>query len=161
MAKTEKKEGAVLIKAMKSRTAAWDKKYFQEDNKQSAKAKKLGKLLETFSFGKTDKANLAKLISEVTGESVVLETEDDMKFQPITCVVLTKLNTTDFKHTYETEKVHISIGDGSLISPEGKVGGIVPARRSGMRPATPEEIDKITDVAIEKLMEEVNIITEE
>lgn len=158
MAKSEKKESAILIKAMKSRTVKWGEKYFQVDDKQSAKAKKLSKLLESFSFGKTDKTNLAKLISEITGESVVVETEDDMEFHPITALVLVKLNTTDFKHSYETEKVHISIGDGSLISPEGKVGGVVPKKRNGMRPATPEEIDAITDEALDKLKEEVNII---
>lgn len=158
MAKAEKKEEAILNKALKSRTVAWAKKYFEVEDKQSAKAKKLSKLLEGFSFGKTDKTNLAKLISEVTGENVVIETEDDIKFQPITALVLTKINTTDFKHTYETEKVLISIGDGTMISPEGKVGSMVPARRAGMRPATAEEIDGLTEAAIEKLKEEVNLV---
>lgn len=148
----------VLMKAIKSHTVKWGEKYFEVKEKQTAKAKKLSKLLGDLTHGKADKALLAKILSEVSGEDVVLEAEEDVEFHPITALVLTKLNTTDAKHSYETEKVLLAIGDGSAISPEGTVGGMIPKKRSIMRPATVEEIEKITTKQLEKLKEEVNIL---
>lgn len=153
-----KKEEEAIRKTIKKQTEAWAKKYFDTDDKQSAKAKKLSKMLEAFSFGKTDKKHFAELMSEVTGENVIVETDDDIKFRPITALVLTKLNTTDAKHNYHTEKVLISLGDGTAISDEGVVGGMIPARKAIMRPATAEEIDSITMKAIEKLEEEAQLV---
>lgn len=156
-----KKETEAIIKTVHKATQSWEKKYFEENEKQSAKAKKLSKMLEAFSFGKTDKQNLAKLITEVTGESVQVEADEDLEHKPVVALVLTKLNTTDAKHTYETEKVLLSLGDGTAVCPEGKVGGMIPKKRSIMRPATKEEIDSITTKQIEKFAEEANLIFSE
>lgn len=153
-----KKETEAIIRTVHKATSAWAKKYFEEDDKQSAKAKKLSKMLDSFSFGKTDKSNLAKLISEVTGEVVKIEEEEDLEHKPIVALVLTKLNTTDAKHNYETEKVLLSLGDGTAVSTEGVVGGMIPRKRSIMRPATKEEIDGITSKQIEKFAEEAHLI---
>ena len=153
-----KKETEAIIKTIHKQTEAWSKKYFEDDDTQTEKAKKLSKLLEAFSFGKTDKKQFAEVLSEVTGEKVIVETDDDVKFRPITALVLTKLNTTDAKHSYETEKVLISLGDGTAISPEGVVGGMIPARRAIMRPATKDEIDAIPKKQIDKLEEEAQLV---
>ncbi len=154
----KKDETETLLKAIKVHTGKWAKKYFEEKSKQSAKALKLSKLLGSLSNGKTDKGVLAQIISEVTGEEVALEADEDMEFRPITALVLTKLNTTDAKHSYETETVLISIGDGMAVSPTGTIGGMIPKKRSIMRPATEAEIDAIPKVQLDKLKEEVNII---
>lgn len=154
----ENKEMAALVKAIKTNTKKWADKYFQEDNVQSAKAKKLSKMLGEFTFGKTDKALLGKLLSEATGENIACETEENMEFRPIVAFVLTKLNTTDAKHSYETEKVLLSIGDGTAVSPEGVVSGFIPKKTSIMRPATESEIDSVPEKQLDKLAEEANIV---
>ena len=156
-----KKETEAIIKTVHKATQSWGKKYFDVDDKQSAKAKKLSKMLEAFSFGKTDKSHLAKLISEVSGENVTVESEEDIEHKPVVALVLTKLNTTDAKHNYETEKVLLSLGDGTAVSPEGVVGGMIPRKRSIMRPATKEEIEAISAKQIEKFAEEANLIFSE
>jgi len=158
----KKDETVLLIKAIKSNTEKWSKKYFEDKSKQSEKAKKLSKLLGEFvDLKKTDKATMAKVLSEISGEDVIVEADEDVEFRPITALVLTKLNTTDAKHNYETEKVLISIGDSTAVTPEGTVGGFIPKKRSIMRPATAAEIDSIPKSQLEKMMEEVNIIMPE
>ncbi len=157
----KKDQTALLIKAIKSRTKKWESKFFKAKSEQTKKAKELSELLGGLSHGKTDKQALAKILSLATGEDVVLEAEEDVEFRPVTALVLTKLNTTDFKHNYETEQVLISIGDGSAISPNGVVGNFIPKKRNGMRPATEAEIDGLTKEAIAKLHEEANLVFDE
>lgn len=157
----KKSELDVLVKAIKDHTGKWSKKYFEVKSQRTEKAVKLSKLLGELTGVKTDKVTLAKILSEVSGEDVVLEADEDMEFRPITAFVLTKLNTTDAKHSYETEKVLISIGDGSAVSHDGTVGGVIPKRRSIMRPATEAEIDSIPKIQLDKLKQEVNIIIAE
>lgn len=154
----KKNEADVLIKAIKDHTTKWSKKFFEVKSKQTEKSAKLSKLCGELSHGKTDKATLAKILSELSGEDVVLEADEDMEFRPITALVLTKLNTTDAKHSYVTETVLLSLGDGTAISPDGVVGGFIPKKRSIMRPATEAEIDALPKAQIDKLKEEVNII---
>lgn len=157
----KKNENDVLIKAIKDHTNKWSKKYFEDKSKATEKAKKLSKLLGELTHGKTDKGVLAKILSEVSGEEITVEADEDVEFRPITALVLTKLNTTDAKHDYETERVLISIGDGTAVRPEGTVGAFIPKKRSIMRPATEEEIDAIPKAQIDKLKDEVNIIIAE
>ncbi len=158
----KKNEVDVLLKAIKDHTVKWSKKYFEVKSKQTEKAVKLSKLLGSLvDLKKTDKATMAELVSVLSGEDVVIEAEEDVEFRPITALVLTKLNTTDAKHNYETEKVLISIGDGTAVTPEGTIGNFIPKKRSIMRPATEAEIDAMPKVQLEKLKEEVNIIIAE
>lgn len=157
----KKNELDVLVKAIKDHTYKWGKKYFEVKDSQSAKAKKLSKLLGDLSHGKSDKVVIAKMLSEISGEDVQLEADEDVEFRPITALVLTKLDTGANKHSYETERVLISIGDGTAVSPDGVVGGFIPKKRSIMRPATEAEIDAIPKTQLDKLKEEVNIIIAE
>ena len=156
-----KDETERLVKAIKKHTTKWENKYFKEDETQSAKAKKLSKILDSLSFTKADKTGVAKLVSELSGEKVVLAEEEDIEFRPIVALVLTKLNTTDAKHGYETERVLLSIGDGTAISPEGTVGSYIPKKKDIMRPATAKEIDSISKEQLSKIREEVIISFED
>ena len=111
MATLTKNESERLLKSIKKHTGGWSKEYFANNEKQSVKAKRLSKLLNDLTLGKTDKSALAKIFSEVSGEIVEVEAEEDVELKPLVALVLTKLNTTDAKHNYATQKVIISVGD--------------------------------------------------
>lgn len=149
----------VLIKEIHARTEAWAEQYFKKDEKQTEKSKGMSKLLGEMSLGKTDKDKMAKLLSLVSGESVIIEGEDEIEFDPLVAIVLTKLNTTDFKHTYSTDKVILSLGDGVAME-DGATspGSMIPKKLSGMRPATTKEIDELSEKFTKAFAKEANIL---
>jgi len=153
-----KSEREALVGAIHTRTQDWAELYFQKEEKQTPKSKELSKLLNEMGLGKTDKDKLSKLLSIVSGENVAVEGEDEMEFDPLVAMVLTKLNTTDFKHSYSTDTVILSLGDGTAMGEESGVGSSIPKKRSGMRPATKEEIDGLSDKFVKAFAKEANIV---
>ena len=148
---------AMIYNAIKENTKEWEDEVFTKEEKLSAKGKKLSKILDALTLSNADKDRMAELVSEVSGETVQLEKEGDLEFKPLTAIVLTKV-TDKHKHTYVTDTVLISLGDGTAIDENGKVGSHIPPSRQIVRCATDEEITKIPDVQIKGLMKEASIV---
>ncbi len=155
MAKMDKQKA--ILGAIKDNTKAWSDDVYAVVDKMTATGKKLSKILGDFSFSAADKDRMAELVSALSGETVAVEKEGDMEFAPLTALYITGL-TEKHKHTYTTGEVVICVGDGVAINAEGKVGSMIPPSRKILRPATDEEIAKISDVQIKGVMKETNIV---
>ncbi len=155
MAKATKADKAeLLLRTIGETTENWSNEVFKTEDKVTEKAKHLAIGIDSLSFTQGDKDKLAALISLATGESVRLEKDEDLEFSPMAAVVITKTD----KHDYETGVVMVSIGDGTFVKPDGKVGGYVKPSRKLLRPATAEEITKISKEQLDGLMKEVKIV---
>lgn len=154
MTKKEKQEA--VIDTIKDKTKEWEQEVYTNTEKMTEKAKSLSKTLTDMSLSVEDKDRLASLFSTITGENVKIEKENDLEFETLTALVLTKI-TDKFKHTYEIGKVVISLGDGTAIDENGKVGSHIPPNRSILRPATKDEMDSFPEAQIKGLMKEVSI----
>lgn len=144
----------VLLASVVENTDEWQKEVYDVVEKMTKKGKALSKVLSEMTFGKEDKDRLATLLSEISGERVVIEKDEDIEFRALTALVLTKVA----DHNYETEKVIISLGDGTAIDHTGKVGGFIKPSRKIVRPATEDEIKSITEEQIKGLAKEVNLV---
>lgn len=155
MAKADKKDKTELIlKTIQDTTKDWAEDVFTPEGKKTDKAKALEVGLSILTLSATDKDTLAQLFSIATGETVKIEKDEDLEFRPMAAIVLTKAD----KHTYETGTVLVCIGDGTAVDPTGKVGSYIKPTRKIVRPATQEEIEKITPEQVKGLMKEVNIV---
>ena len=155
MAKATKAEKTELIlRTIGETTTTWAEDVFKPEEKATEKAKHLAIGIDSLSFTQGDKDKLAQLISLATGEKIMLEKDEDLEFSPMAAVVITKTD----KHDYETGVVVVSIGDGTFVKPDGKVGGYIKPSRKLLRPATPEEVSKIPKEQLDGLLKEVKIV---
>src|ERR1035437_5747563 len=145
MAKAEVEEKKLskhelIVRMIKETTSSWSDEMFAPEEKITEKAKLLTVGIEELSFAKGDKTKLANLIALITGENITLEKDDEFEFQPMVAIVLTKVDAKDAKHDYETNTVLVSIGDGTAVDTNGKVGSYIKPSRKIVRPATVDEI---------------------
>lgn len=158
MAKEAKKSKFEQIKdAILENTAQWVADEFTVSTKQSEKGKKLSALLSALTVSKSDKEKLADMFTEISGEDVAVEKDEEFEFPALVAIVITKGPTDKDKHTYETERVILTTGDGAAIDHAGKPGSNVPPKRSFVRPATEKEMNDIPESQIKALMKEANI----
>lgn len=155
MAKKDKKEA--LLEVIQENTREWEANDYERTDRRSEKAKQLSKVLTEMTLSDADKDRLAKLSSLMSGEEVIVEKENDLEFATLTALVITRVSE-KHKHTYETDSLVISIGDGTAVDQHGKLGSPIPPTREILRPATKDEIEKISDEQLKGLMKEVNIV---
>ncbi len=153
-AKTKADKTELLLRTITDTTAEWAEEVFTPEGKQTEKAKTLSVGLNELTLSGPDKDKLAQLFSIVSGEIVKIEKDEDLEFRPMAAVVLTKAD----KHNYETGVVVVAIGDGTAVDQHGKVGSYIKPSRKIVRPATAEEIKKITPEQLKGIMKEVNIV---
>lgn len=158
MAKKSEKE--LILGTVKKKTTKWAKDSYEMEDKQSEKAKLLSKILTEMTFSKEDKNRLAKFASEVSGEKITVQEDNDLSFSPLIALVVTKAPTDKDKHTYETGKVIVTLPDGSAIAENGTAGSPVPPKRQFVRPATAEEMENIPESQIKGLVKEVEFVFE-
>ncbi len=155
MAKATKADKAeLLLRTIGEATKNWADEVFKPEDKVTEKAKHLAIGIDSLSFTQGDKDKLAALISLATGESVRLEKDEDLEFSPVVAIVITKTD----KHDYATGEVVVSIGDGTFVKPDGKIGGYLKPSRKLLRPATEEEVSKIPKEQLDGVMKEVKIV---
>lgn len=147
----------LIIKNIRGMTKDWIDDVFAVEEKMSAKAKKLSKILSGLSHSVADKEVLAEVISELSGEDVRIEKDTDLELHPMVAIVLTNTTEKD-KHTYNTDTVLISLGDGTAVDESGKVGSLIPPTRRIVRPATEKEIDAIPEAQTKGLQKEVTLL---
>ncbi len=154
----KKDEAKIILGAVVENTAEWAKETYEVEEKMSAKGKKISDVVSSLSHGKEDKKRMAELCSLIAGETITIESDEELTFKPMIALMITKL-TDKHKHTYETNKVVISLGDGTAVDENGKVGSPIPPTRAILRPATEKECnDMITPAQIKGLQKEVNIV---
>ena len=150
----KKSKEELILQVIHENTREWEKETYTVEEKQTEKAKKLSKFLSEMTLGKDDKDRLAQFASELSGEFVRIDKDEDIEFSALIAVVPTKAD----KHNYETGKVVLLVSDGAGIGADSKMGNLIPPSSKGVRPATKEEIDSVPLSQVRALMKEVTIV---
>lgn len=150
-------EHARIIAYILKSTNKWAAKEFAGGKTEvSEKAKNIGKALEASKgISEVDKKELSKAFGYAIGETIPFEGEDKLDPPNMVALVLTGAFS---NHAYPIGEIVLHSTAGQGIMPNGEPGNWLQPPRKYVRPATPEEIEAISDTQLEGLMREATIV---